>query len=83
MSSNWNNVSWKIIKKSKNFFYESGLLRLNCNKAKKILKWKSILNFNKTTEMVAAWYRSYYESPKNIDKVTIQQIKEYQRLLIK
>ena len=83
MSSNWNNVSWKIIKKTKNFFYESGLLRLNCNKAKKILKWKSILNFNKTTEMVAIWYRSYYENPKNIDKVTIQQIKEYQRLLIK
>ena len=83
MSNHWNNVFWKIIPKSEKKFYESELLRLNCNKAKKILKWKSILRFNETVQMVASWYRSYYENPKNIYKITNKQIKEYEKLLKK
>ena len=79
----WKNISWKLIPKSRKKFYESELLRLNCNKAKKILKWKNILKFNETVEMVARWYRSYYENPKNIDKITRKQIGEYEKLLKK
>ena len=83
MSSHWNNVSWKIIPKSKKKYYESELLRLNCNKAKKILKWKSVLKFHETVEMVASWYRYYHENPKDINKITERQIKEYEKLLKK
>ena len=83
MSNHWNNVSWKITPKSKKKFYESELLRLNCNKAKKILKWKSILKFDETAEMVVSWYRSYHENPKNIYEITRKQIKEYEKLLKK
>ena len=79
----WKNISWKVMPKSRKKFYESELLRLNCNKAKKILKWKNILKFNETIEMVASWYRSYYENPKNIDKITRKQIREYEKLLKK
>ena len=32
-------------------FKESKLLRLNCNKARKILKWKSILKFEETVDV--------------------------------
>ena len=81
MSCHWDNVTWKKIPKSKKRFYESELLKLNCNKSKKILKWKNVLKFKETVAMVANWYRSYYENPKNIYKVTIQQIKEYEGLL--
>ena len=83
MSNHWNNVFWKTIPKSEKKFHESELLRLNCNKAKKILKWKSILRFNETVQMVASWYRSYYENPKNIYKITNRQIKDYENLLKK
>ena len=83
MNTHWTDVSWKIIPKTKKKFYESELLRLNCNKARKILKWKSILKFDETVEMVASWYRSYQENPKNIDKTTRKQIKEYEKLLKK
>ena len=83
MSNNWNNVNWKIMSKSKSKFYESELLRLNCNKAKKILKWKSILSFDENVEMVADWYRSYYIDPRNIDHLTEEQIKKYQLLAFK
>ena len=80
MSNNWNNVSWKIIPKSKKKFYESELLRLNCNKAKKILKWKSILRFEESVKMVADWYRNFYLDPGNIGYLTEKQIKKYQLL---
>ena len=35
ISNHWDNVSWKVMPKSKKKFYESELLRLNCNKSKK------------------------------------------------
>ncbi len=79
----WKNISWKVMPKSRKKFYESELLRLNCNKAKKILKWKNILKFSETVEMVASWYRSYYDHPKNIDEITRKQIREYEKLLKK
>ena len=77
----WKNISWKIMPKSRKKFYESELLRLNCNKAKKILKWKNILRFSETVKMTTSWYRSYYENSRNIDKITSKQIKEYEKLL--
>ena len=77
---NWNYVSWKIEKKSNKNFFESGLLRLNCNKARKILKWKSVLSFNETGKMVADWYSSYYSDPKKVSKITEKQIKKFQNL---
>ena len=70
MSGYWDDVSWKIVPVSKKKFFESELLRLNCNKAKKILKWKSILKFEETIEMVTNWYSSYYSSSRNIDYIT-------------
>ena len=81
MGGHWKNISWKVMPKSRKKFYESELLRLNCNKAKKILKWKNILKFSETVKMVASWYRSYYDHPKNIDKITRKQIREYEKLL--
>jgi CDP-glucose 4,6-dehydratase len=83
MSNHWENVLWKKISKSKKSFYESNLLRLNCNKAKKILKWKSVLNFNENIKMVANWYSTFYKNSKNIESVTREQIKIYQTLAIK
>ena len=83
MSDHWNDVSWKTIKKSRKKFYESGLLRLNCNKAKKILKWKSILKFYESVEMVANWYSSYYTTPTYIEHITEDQITAYQSLALK
>tara|TARA_B100001123_G_C15273459_1_gene1011203 strand:+ start:194 stop:1297 length:1104 start_codon:yes stop_codon:yes gene_type:complete len=83
MGKYWKDVKWKKIKKTKKNFYESELLRLNCKKSKKFLKWKSILKFNETVKMVSNWYKSYYENPKLIYKITKEQIKNYQNIAIK
>ena len=69
--------------KSKKKFYESELLRLNCNKAKNILKWRCILTLNETISLVANWYKKYYSDSKKIQETTFNQIKEYEKLLIK
>ena len=83
MSDYWKNVSWKTIPKSRKKFYESELLRLNCNKAKKILKWKSILGFDESVKMIAEWYSNYYLDSKNASETTVDQIKKYQHLAVK
>tara|TARA_Y100000590_G_C15563706_1_gene955773 strand:- start:28 stop:1125 length:1098 start_codon:yes stop_codon:yes gene_type:complete len=80
MSFYWKNVSWVNIPKSKKEFYESGLLRLNCSKAKKLLKWKTILRFNELAHMVTDWYKNYYSNNRNSFKFTSDQIKKYQAL---
>jgi len=83
MSNHWENTSWKNNSKPTKKFFESGLLRLNCNKAKKIIKWKTILKFDELTLMVADWYRNYYLDKKNASQITREQIKKYQHLAIK
>ena len=83
ISSHWEDVSWKKESLSRGKFYESSLLRLNCNKARKILKWKCILKFEETTKLVASWYRSFYSSSKNANYTTNQQIRNYQSLAVK
>jgi len=79
----WKETSWTVKKNRKKNFYESNLLKLNSNKAKTKLKWKSILSFAETIGMVAEWYKSYYSKPKKIYKVTLEQIKQYNKFLKK
>ena len=83
MRKNWKGISWKVIRKNEKNFYESNLLKLNCNKAKAKLKWKSVLSFYETINMVAGWYKSYYSKPKKIYKTSFYQIREYEKLLNK
>ena len=83
MSKYWKNVSWKKMKSSKKKYYESELLRLNCSKAKKHLKWNAVLKFDELMKMVSDWYRNYYLNKKNAQKLTLDQIIKYQSLAIK
>ena len=81
MKKKWKKVSWKIINPKNNKFYESSLLKLNSNKVEKKIKWKCILTFAETMEMVANWYKNYDLNPKNISTMTSYQIKEYEKIL--
>ena len=83
MKKNWEKISWELDKKNKKFFYESSLLKLNCNKAKNKLKWKSILSFAETIGMVSNWYKNYYLNPSAAYKISLSQIQKYEKLLKK
>lgn len=43
--------------RKKIIFFESKLLKLNSDKAKNILQWKNILNFDQTMKLVVDWYK--------------------------
>ena len=83
MKKFWNKVSWKIEKNRKKIFFESSLLKLNSDKARKKLKWKSVLSFQETIMMVSEWYKMYYLKPKNSFNFSLEQIKRYEKILKK
>ena len=74
--SNFDEKKIKYDFKSKKNFKESGLLKLNCEKANKLLNWKSILTFDETTDMTSKWYKNYLNN-YNMYDFTNDQINEY------
>tara|TARA_B100000029_G_C17484031_1_gene926554 strand:- start:34 stop:1116 length:1083 start_codon:yes stop_codon:yes gene_type:complete len=75
----WPTVKWKIkygnLKKHK----ESGLLKLNSNKAKRKLKWNTVLSLEETMKMTAIWYRNYYKK----NSISHKQIRNFKTILMK
>lgn len=82
MSIYWPQVKWDEPKHMKEVFYESGLLKLNCDKALHLLGWQAVLSFSDTVKLTAEWYMKYYENSENISQITDSQITEYQNILI-
>jgi len=80
MSRHWDKVRWEENSMEKKSPYESGLLKLNCDKALHYLGWQAILPFNETARMTMEWYRSYYETPSTIREITLAHIREYETL---
>ena len=83
MSKHWPLVKWEKPEEIRESFYESGLLKLNCDKALHLLNWQAMLNFSDTVRLTAEWYVHFYKDSEGIAKVTDSQIIEYQELLIK
>ena len=78
MSKYWVKVRWEDRSDIDKQTYESGLLKLNCDKALHYLQWQAVLPFQETVRLTAEWYRSYYENPSTIRDVTLSQIQEYE-----
>jgi CDP-glucose 4,6-dehydratase len=54
--------------------HEANLLMLDCSKASKLLKWKSVWDRDKTIYRTIQWYKRFYE---NNDLLTADDIAEY------
>lgn len=72
--------SYKIDIKAK--FKESKILNLNSNKAKKILRWSSILSLQQVVQFVSNWYE-VKKNKKQIQNISINQINKYIDLIKK
>jgi len=81
MSVSWPKVRWAECETQSPQFYESGLLKLNCDKALHFLKWHAVLDFEETVALTADWYRSFYDEPSSIIEVTNKQIDDYSKKL--
>ena len=77
MALHWDKVSWKDVSQSAKGPYESGLLKLNCDKALHHLRWHAVMGFEDTVRMTAEWYRAFYQQPASIAEVSNQQIADY------
>ncbi len=81
MQSYWNGANWRDISEKEIHRKEAGLLKLNCDKALHLLKWKTVMNFKETAEMTTNWYRNYYSNDnKNMWQITSSQIDQYTKL---
>ena len=78
MSLYWEQVRWNDISETNSGPYESGLLKLNCDKALHYLKWEAVMDFDQTIRMTAEWYKAFYTTKgASILDTTKRQITEY------
>jgi CDP-glucose 4,6-dehydratase len=80
MSRHWDEVRWKDVSGGAVGPYESGLLKLNCDKALHFLQWYAVLDFESTVQMTTEWYRAYYQSKSQIVATTNAQIANYTKI---
>ena len=60
--------------------HETGVLRLDASKAKKLLGWKPVLGISEALDWTLDWYSAYYEG-SDAEKLTSDQIDKYLRKL--
>lgn len=78
MTDYWNQVRWEDVSAQYGGPYESGLLKLNCDKALHHLRWRAVWDFETTMRETALWYRHYYEHPtQSIADFSLAQIEAY------
>ena len=78
MARHWDKVRWEDISDQNSGPYESGLLKLNCDKALHHLGWHAIWDFDATVRETALWYRRYYDdTQKSIADFSLQQTAAY------
>ncbi len=83
ISKYWEKIEYNVESKEKQLFYESNLLKLNCDKALHNLNWKSCLGFEETISFTATWYKNFYDNPSRIVSITTDQINVYTELFFK
>ena len=78
MAEHWDIVRWEDGSSQSDGPYESGLLKLNCDKALFHLGWRSVWDFEATVRETAVWYRRFYEDPRaSIAEFSLQQIRTF------
>ncbi len=77
MSQHWPQVRWQDVSTTNVGSHESGLLKLNCDKALHELGWHAVMDFQETVQMTTEWYRVFYEKQTPIDEITKAQILNY------
>lgn len=77
MANYWDRVQWKDNSTLVCGPYESGLLKLNCDKSLHHLQWHALMGFEETVKMTAEWYKNFYTDPQKIGSITTSQIAKY------
>lgn len=78
ISKNFDNT-WVWENDAKNNPHEALILKLDCNKAKKRLNWKTKLSIDETLEWTINWYKEFLKN-SNMKKYTENQINRFVEL---
>ncbi|MCG9900341.1 MAG: CDP-glucose 4,6-dehydratase [Hydrotalea sp.] len=82
MQTKWDQVKFVDVSGHVKGPYESGLLKLNCDKALHLLNWHAVLDFEETVALTTEWYKEYYLSSNNMLSYTMNQIKSYRAIAL-
>lgn len=80
MCTFWPGAAWTDGSTKGSGPYESNLLKLSCDKAKKYLNWISTLKFIETVELTTNWYVNFYEDKNDVFEFTTGQIEKYTQI---
>lgn len=80
MSKHWDQVRWREVSGGAVGPHESGLLKLNCDKALHYLDWCAVMPFEDTVQLTVEWYRAFYQRSAQIVEITNAQIASYFRI---
>lgn len=61
-------------------FNEAGFLKLNCDKALHILKWRSVMQHHETIKRTKDWYINFFSLKQDMFQVSMSQISDYENL---
>lgn len=78
----WPDIKWLIKKNKFKHFKEAKLLKLNVNKAKKLLGWKPLLKFDTAILMTINWYKNFYFNVENNQNFSLRQIEHYKKIFV-
>ena len=70
----WGGGGYEIVPDGK--LHEAKLLSLDISKAKSVLGWRPVYDFDKAVAMTAEWYKAYYDG-RDAGALAIKQIEEY------
>lgn len=78
MSKHWDKVKFEDVSAQYGGPYESGLLKLNCDKALHHMGWRALWDFETTVKETVNWYKNFYQGNKGaIIDTTMTQIAAY------
>jgi CDP-glucose 4,6-dehydratase len=80
MQNKWEKVKFEDVSGQVKGPYESGLLKLNCDKALHLLNWHAVMDFDQTVAFTTEWYKQYYNSKTEMRTFTQNQINEYRSI---
>jgi CDP-glucose 4,6-dehydratase len=77
MAGYWPGARWEAESTGAETPRESTLLKLCCDKALNLLKWRPTLSLAETLDLTATWYKTYYDRDLQLDELTVKQINDY------
>jgi CDP-glucose 4,6-dehydratase len=73
----WGFGNWEVASPDENTVHEASYLKLDIAKSMTKLEWKPVYTIDEAIQKTIAWYKEYYTGKKEMNKFSLDQIKEF------